>query len=386
MYMKKMKINIQRNDGKLVMPKAEKVNPETISGMMNQNQKTKNALGNSQNLQNENGNLGVGFDLNKKQSITDGYWIILQNWSQCTLKCGGGKSYLQRMCVPPKNGGKPCEGKPIIEKDCNRQPCPKVEGTKMKNTNNTQTLKPIVKIMPFSTRPQRYTKCVIKEGDMMYTKDLNQKDQLTTHMGEKPSDMETVQVPVRVVLNNRTVTLFAGEDYDSHLISFVLKRSNIVIDKNKPDCFFLNQDDGKTARLCPFGCDNAKKAVDEWDYDFNLFKFQCNYGHREHEVDFDKKLKDKIKQAKQTILEEAQDEMKRKAQDGEDKKLAVEIKQTNKVALQAIQKEINLEEMIKLEEEEREKKEESEMLIKIEDEKKKSVIHFFMFFHFKFCI
>ncbi len=369
-----MKINIQRNEGKLVMPKVEKREAETISGMMNPDHKARKDEGNSQYLKNENGNLGVGFDINKKQSITDGYWLTLQDWSQCTLKCGGGKSYLQRMCVPPKNGGKPCEGKAIIERDCNKQPCPKIEATKMKNTNNTQTLKAIVKIMPFSTRPQRYTKCVIKEGDMMYTKDLNEKDQLTSHMGQKPTDMEKVQVPVRVVLNNRTVTLFAGEDYDSHIVSFVLKRSNLVIDNNQKECFFLNQDDGKTARLCPFGCDNAKKAVDEWNYDFNLFKFQCNYGHREHEVDFEDRLKDKIKQAKQTILEETQEEMKRKAQDGEEKKLAVEIKQTNKVALQAIQKEINLEEMIKLEEEEREKKEEGEMLKKIEEEKKKSVI------------
>lgn len=378
--MKKMKINIQRSEGKLIMPQVEKRQEETISGMMNPNEKTRLAIGNSQNLQNENGNIGVGFDTNKKQQLTDGYWIVLQNWSQCTLKCGGGKSYLQRMCVPPKNGGKPCEGKAIIEKDCNKQPCPKVEGTSLKNNTNTQTLKPIVKIMPFSTRPQRYTKCVIKEGDMMYTKDLNQKDQLTSNMGEKPADIEAVQVPVRVVLNNRTVTLFAGEDYDSHIISFVLKRSNIVVDKTKVECFFINQDDGKTARLCPFGCDNAKKAVEEWDYDFNLFKYQCNYGHKEHQVDFDNKLKDKIKQAKQVILDEAQEEMKRKAQDGEDKKLAVEVKKTNKVALQAIQKEINLEEMIKLEEEEREKKEEGEMLKKIEDEKKKSVISIKNFF------
>ena len=357
--------------------------------MLNPDQKVKDAVGNSQNLIKQDGQLAVGFDANKKQGLTDGYWIILQNWSQCTLKCGGGKSYLQRMCVPPKNGGRACEGQAIIEKDCNKQPCPKVEATRLKNTNNTQVLIPIVKIMPFSSRPQRYSKCVIKEGDMMYTKDLNDpKDQLTSNMGAKPADIESVQVPVRVVLNNRTVTLFAGEDYDTHIISFVLQKSNIVVDKTNDACFLINQDDGKKARLCPFGCDNAKKAVDEWDYDFNLFKFQCNYGHKEHEVNFDKKLNEKIKQAKQVLLDETQEEMKRKAEDGEEKKLQTEVKQTNKVALQAIQKEINLEEMIKLEEQEREKKEEEEMLKKIEDEKKKSVIfnffynNYMLFFNF----
>ena len=49
----------------------------------------------------------------------DGYWIMLQDWTDCTLKCGGGKSYQQFMCVPPKNGGKPCKGKSIKSRTCN---------------------------------------------------------------------------------------------------------------------------------------------------------------------------------------------------------------------------------------------------------------------------
>jgi len=370
--MKKMKINIQRNQGNVIFP-VERKDPETISGLLNPEQQIKNVNGNSENLYNEKGKVGVGFDSSENQSVTDGYWIVLQNWSQCTLKCGGGKSYLQRMCVPPKSGGKPCDGKPIIEKDCNKKPCPAVETTKLQNTNNTQTLNPIVKIMPFSTRPQRYTKCVIKEGDMLYEKDLSEKDQLTSNMGAMPSDMDSVQVPVRIVMNNRTLSIFAGEDYDSNIIGFVLKRSTIVMDQKKPECFYVSQDDGKKARLCPFGSDNAKKAVDEWDYDFNLFKYQCNFGHKEHEVDFNEKLNSKIKQAKHTLLDEAQEEMKIKAREEEDHKLSIEVKQTNKVVLQAIQKEINLEEMIKLEEQEREKGEEGQMLKKIVEEKKKGV-------------
>jgi len=354
------------------MPKLERKDPETISGMLNPNQAIKNSMGNSKGLSNEGGNMGVGFD-GTKQSLSDGYWIVLQNWSQCTLKCGGGKSYLQRMCVPPKNGGKPCDGKAIIEKDCNKQPCPKVGNSQMKNSTNEMLLKPIVKIMPFSTRPQRYTKCVIKEGDMLYTKDLSEKDQLTSNMGDKPADMESVQVPVRVVMNNRTISLFSGEDYDSLIVGFMLKKSNIVLDLKKPECFFVNQEDGLKARLCPFGDDNLKKTVEEWSYDFNLFKYQCNFGHQEHQVDFNKRLDDKVKAAKQSILEEAQEEMKKKAQDSESNKLMTEVKQTNKIALQAIQKEINLEEMIKVEEQDREKKEESDIMMAIESEKKKSV-------------
>ena len=55
----------------------------------------------------------------------DGYWNVIQSWSQCTLKCGGGKSFLQRICVSPKNGGKNCEGESIISKDCNKKTLPR---------------------------------------------------------------------------------------------------------------------------------------------------------------------------------------------------------------------------------------------------------------------
>lgn len=65
-----------------------------------------------------------GFEFNlqsppKKTKNKDGKWVILKSWSGCTLACGGGKSYLQRMCIPPTDGGKPCEGDNIIVKDCN---------------------------------------------------------------------------------------------------------------------------------------------------------------------------------------------------------------------------------------------------------------------------
>ena len=62
----------------------------------------------------------------KVNKMTDGYWMILQDWSQCTKKCGGGLSYRHLMCIPPKNGGKQCVGQPIRTRPCNPEPCPTV--------------------------------------------------------------------------------------------------------------------------------------------------------------------------------------------------------------------------------------------------------------------
>jgi len=64
------------------------------------------------------------FELVSEATPVDGYWKTLKDFGECTLSCGGGRRYMQRMCVPPKNGGKPCEGPPILQQACNTQPCP----------------------------------------------------------------------------------------------------------------------------------------------------------------------------------------------------------------------------------------------------------------------
>lgn len=90
----------------------------------------------------------------------DGYWQILQDWSQCDLKCGGGTSTLQRLCVPPIGDGKPCVGEAILKRKCNSQPCPNTIVNQYQpnagSLNNTVELKPVIKVLPFSDRPQRY--------------------------------------------------------------------------------------------------------------------------------------------------------------------------------------------------------------------------------------
>lgn len=384
-YIKKMKIKLQRDGGIVLTPRIKEEKDDlTIAGMLNPSKIDTNK---SASLSKDsNGNLSVKMDP-KKSNIFDGYWIVLQNWSQCTLKCGGGKSYLQRMCVPPKNGGKPCVGEAILTKDCNMHACPKVSKSQelLKKSNNTQILKPLVKIMPFSSRPQRYSKCVIKEGDLLYNKDIAEKDPLLSQTGgEKPAEIENVKIPVRLVMNNRTVTIFAGEDYDSHIETFILKKAKLYRDAKSEECFIIKEETGeRQAHLCAFG--DGKRIIEEWNYDFNLFKYQCNFKKQEYIMDeFQKKLEEKIKDVKKGLLDEVQEKNKIKAQETEEMKLESKVKKTNKVALQAIQKELNLEELIKQEEAERERREEQQMIKKIEEEKKKSVKNKHFYNNFRF--
>jgi hypothetical protein len=68
---------------------------------------------------------------------------------------------------------------------------------------------------------------------------------------------------------------------------------------------------------------------------------------------------------------EKQEEIKKKIEEKEQMKIEKQIEITNNIALQALKKEINIEELIKHEEAEREAREEKEMLITIENEKRK---------------
>ena len=77
---------------------------------------------------------------------------MLQDWSQCTVACGGGKQYLQRMCVPPRNGGLKCDGENILSIDCNTQPCPNIVEHESDGESNPTS----IRMQKLWSRPQRY--------------------------------------------------------------------------------------------------------------------------------------------------------------------------------------------------------------------------------------
>jgi hypothetical protein len=101
---KKIKMNKQIEEGKLFAKHAHNV--ENIANLMNKNSPLIKDPNNENNF------------LSK-----DGHWVIIQDWSECSVKCGGGESLLQRFCVPPIGDGKDCEGENIIRKPCNEVPC-----------------------------------------------------------------------------------------------------------------------------------------------------------------------------------------------------------------------------------------------------------------------
>jgi hypothetical protein len=364
--LKKLKIQSQRDHGDIVLETkevpaitaADIFKPEGLS------------------LSDDGGSMKVDAS---KNNITDGYWIVLQDWTQCSLKCGGGTQTLQRMCVPPKNGGAPCAGPDIYTRPCNSKACPNSTALHGEGDNNPlqKTLKPVVKVLPFSTRPQRYSKCKIKESDLMYTQNIAELGGNQGPLPQMSSDQTNIQIPCRVVMNNLTITIFAGETYDSQLHSFELEITEMKSSTEHASCFYLVSGD-KRAELCPFGFDTTDKTRLEWWDDFNLFKHQCK-GNRfkfglniTDDLALQKKLQEKVAEAKKQVLDDREEELKMIAKVDDENALEADVKASNQVALTAIQKELDLEAMVKREEAEKEKLEVIMIEKKIAEEKKKS--------------
>lgn len=301
----------------------------------------------------------------------DGYWVTIQDWSQCSLKCGGGKTILHRMCVPPIGRGKPCEGQGIISKICNSNPCPlfsKLNGAITQS--ETQVLKPTIKVMTFSNRPQQYSKCIIKESDLLYTKYEENNNSNVQSTIDKEYNMTTL--PVRVVMNNKTFSIFAGENYKLLKDSFDLKETLLVPYKRDPYCFIL-RDSIKKARLCLFGVERTKDIYNQWDYDFNLFKYQCNTKREEIKLSNSDLIEvdQNIEKIKDKFLIDHEIELLRRNKEEELESEHNILIDSNKSALIAIQKQVNIEAMIEKEERDREDKEVESLSNEIEKEKKK---------------
>ena len=64
--------------------------------------------------------------------LVNGKWGKWTVWSPCSQTCGGGIRTRQRECnnPPPSNGGEDCKGKEMVQRKCNRKPCPGQEQRK----------------------------------------------------------------------------------------------------------------------------------------------------------------------------------------------------------------------------------------------------------------
>ena len=369
-----------KNEVWLICLKEEKDKDTMMKTIIQQKIKKQTELGITLNIGNDisedKPSQVIDEDINEPDlGPNDGYWIMLQDWSQCTQKCGGGKQVRQLQCIPPKKGGRPCQGSSIRERPCNTQPCPepkllsqviKREENPIKNLMSSNA--PIVKMMPISQRPQRYDKCHIKDTDASY---INEKG---------------VRIPIRLVMNNKSISAFQDENLSSSLVTFLLEDTQFKLLKENKSCFRLENVNGH-ADFCSLveDCTGNRPEVsntvidtyhnsfvNEWNYDFNLFKTQCFQERKvNYDISNDPEFQKKQSELQQEFIQQKKNKIKTESAKSEEFQLMKKRKETEAMTLSALMKEKHLEDMLIKEEAEREEEELKEIQLQLENEKKK---------------
>lgn len=298
----------------------------------------------------------------------DGFWLLLQDWSPCSHKCGGGTRWQQWQCVPPKNGGKPCKGPTIKTKKCNEQKCPSAsELARIAALTAPEVKKPIIKNVPISSRLQRYEKCIIKENDAFIT---------TFENGKKTSKM-----PIRILMNNSTITIYKNDDHTAIQHSFNLKDTAFKILKSEFCCFNL-ADSEMSANLCGYekfcGSSKTNKWAADWASHFTMFKVSCRVGKMttllspDDEADLAEALRKKLGQGSANANRKKEDKIKQQLLTQSSSSYKSKVITTQKLGLKALQKEMQLENLIKNEEKQKEELELASIAKKIAAEKEKA--------------
>lgn len=369
-----------QNENWLICLKEEKDKNEMMNMILGLKLKKQRDLGIVLNLENkgnskENGvdNKEIDPEINPSDlGPNDGYWIVLQDWSSCTLKCGGGKQVKQLQCIPPKAGGKPCQGAAIRERPCNTQPCPEpkqladVVGKEPNPFKADAANAPVVKMMAISHRPQRYDKCHIKDTDASY---INEKG---------------MRIPIRLVMNNKVISAFQDENLSSALVTFLLEDTSFLLLKDNRACFRLENLNGH-ADFCSLveSCTSCTTSgavdtfhtnfVNEWNRDFNQFKTQCFQKRdvKTYELNEDQEFLKKQNELKNEFIQNKIRQIKQETNKSEEYQLIKKKQETQAMTMSALLKEKKLEELLLKEEAEREEEELKEIQVQLEKEKKK---------------
>jgi hypothetical protein len=306
----------------------------------------------------------------------DGRWVVLQDWSQCSLACGGGIQTLQLMCHPPMNGGKPCKGENIRTRPCNSQPCPTI---KNKDQPYIKFENSIVKMMPLTSRPTRYDKCYLKENDVfavLKPERSNFNEQFSIDPNYLMSNSCT-KIPARIVLTQKSVSIYKNENLDS--IIFTCEIQNVTftrIDKND-NCFLL-QGKNQNQQIIACSMESKNSFVEEWDYDFSLFKHQCQEKRPVVKLANDNEAKRKfiegVQQLKTVIIEEKANKAKENSQKDEELQIKKQVDNVQNMTFLALQKEMKLEALLEKEEELREEEDQENLDVQLKQEEKKKNI------------
>eukprot|EP00340_Litonotus_pictus_P004622 CAMPEP_0170527366 /NCGR_PEP_ID=MMETSP0209-20121228/12848_1 /TAXON_ID=665100 ORGANISM="Litonotus pictus, Strain P1" /NCGR_SAMPLE_ID=MMETSP0209 /ASSEMBLY_ACC=CAM_ASM_000301 /LENGTH=521 /DNA_ID=CAMNT_0010817849 /DNA_START=974 /DNA_END=2539 /DNA_ORIENTATION=- len=299
-------------------------------------------------------------------NVGDGYWDLLSDWSQCSLKCGGGFSLQQWMCVPPSNPqGKHCEGVAVLKKHCNNKPCPGVYLNKdsigdMESDEHTE--KPILKVQPFLSRPQRYERYRILEKDVFL---------LREKLDDNNKIVSSDRVPVRLVINKNTVSAYQNETLQSAIFTLSLKKIKVIIHSSDSCCLKFSEN---TQYICGGFSDPCgsvanpifRKAILQYVNEFSsLYKQQDKQTFQEKPQQAESDI------VGMDIVQNREDLLEKKLHDKEEQSLTLKQTSLEKNISRMVKREYNIEHIIEEEEKQKAKKKTELLMSAIKKAKQK---------------
>merc|ERR1712151_984542 len=85
--------------------------------------------------------------------------------------------------------------------------------------------------------------------------------------------MGATKIPARVVMTQKSIAVYKNENLDSMVFTNEILTENLI--KINSQTFFLLQGKNQRQEIVLCSMESKNSFVDEWDYDFSLFKHQC---------------------------------------------------------------------------------------------------------------
>lgn len=187
--------------------------------------------------------------------------------------------------------------------------------------------------------------------------------------------------PVRILMNNKTFTIYEDDSYETHMYAFQLSNTNFI--KSGKQCCFALKDNYKKYDFCGFDseCNRKKNAwAQGWGDDFSLFKYQCKAGirllnSRDLKV-LNDKIKDKLGHVKADLVNKKQKMVTKKIKQRDLQVFSNKVTNTQNMGLKVLSKQLNIEDLLTKEEKDKEALDVKNILDKIKKEKeKKKCLH-----------
>jgi len=247
------------------------------------------------------------------------------------------------------------------------------------NENPIKFDKPIVKMMSLTQRPIRFDKCNLKENDIfaiLKPENLSISQQLALDPNYLMSD-NALKIPARVIMTQKSISVYKNENLDSAVFTNEILNVEFVRIPKTKTCFIL-QEKNANQQIILCSMENKSSFVEEWDYDFSLFKHQCQEKRpivkfaNDNEVK--RKFREGVQQLKTNIIEEKAHKARIDSQKDEEIQIKKQVENTQSMTFLAMQKEMKLEALLEKEEKLREKEDQDNLDNQILHEQRKKNI------------